>query len=456
MATTTLTRTPLPALRRPALPLRAAGAAGLGYVIAAGVENMELLRAPLQGAAAADIRAGYVDAALVAATALAGVVSLLLYAAFAWVLAPRLRRPRVALAAGLAGPALAFAGIVASLPLVLGADGLSDGEATAAYELQHTLRVLAGPLMAVFLACAAGGGVLPRPLTAPGYAIAAALALTPVAAVGDVHALQLAATLAFSLHALWIWLASAWLLAGGVAPAELVRRVAFLMLVLTAGLVGLALLALPRATAAFFAWELGPASLAAFSGGVYVGSAVVYAAALRAPWRAVRPLVGAAVVLSVSVLCATLLHLDRFDLDRLQAWAWLVLFAAFALVTTGLLAVGGRPAARGPRPEPAVRALLGATGLALLAAGAGLWIDPGPLSPLGARFAGAWSLMLGTLAAWTALDARRGELRLTGLALVALPAGALAGALRAGVPEPALAAALVLPVAAGVVALGSR
>jgi hypothetical protein len=41
--------------------------------------------------------------------------------------------------------------------------------------------------------------------------------------------------------------------------------------------------ALRDATGVFFACCLGPGSLAAFAGGVYVGSAAVYAVALRAP-----------------------------------------------------------------------------------------------------------------------------------------------------------------------------
>ena len=70
---------------------------------------MELLRSPLRGGAAADIRAAYADQALAAVTASAGILSLLLYVVFAASLAPRLRRPGAALAAAIAGPALALA-----------------------------------------------------------------------------------------------------------------------------------------------------------------------------------------------------------------------------------------------------------------------------------------------------------------------------------------------------------
>jgi hypothetical protein len=226
------------------------------------------------------------------------------------------------------------------------------------------------------------------------------------------------------------------------------------MLVLAAGLVGVALLILPRATGAFFAWGLKPASLAAFAGGVYVGSAAVYAVGLRAPRRQAQPLVVAAVVLSVSVLAATLAHLDVFDFDRLQAWAWLALFVAFG-VTTSVLAVTG-PWRRVPGPAlPAwARGLLGVAAVALGAAGMTLWIDPAAYSlpPLGGRFAGSWAAMLAVLAAWPAVRGRRDEARLPALALVALPAGALIATLRT-TAEPRYLAALGLFVVAGAAVL---
>jgi hypothetical protein len=443
---------------RDGAPAWPAGAAGLGYVVCAGVENMELLDAPLRGAAAADIRSAYADQALAAVTALAGVASLLLYVVFVFALAPRLRWPRAALAGGLAGVALALAGIVASAPLVLGA-GLSDAEVRSAFELQQILRLLAGPAMALFLLAVGTSLVLQRPLARLACAIALPLALTPVAALTGAHAFHTAAAVVFGLHALCVWLVSLWLAAGrGVTPAVLVRRAAFLMLAVAAGLVGIALLALPRSTGAFFAWELGPPPLAAFAGGVYVGSAVLYAAGIRAPWREARALVAAAVVLSVSVFAVTLAHLGKFDLGRLQAWAWLVLFAGFALTTGALLVAGGRPArAEGAALAPWARALLGAVAAVLAGVGAGLWIDPAGLPPLGGRFAGSWTVMLSFLAGWAALANRRDEARLPALALVALPVGALVAAVRSMAGDPGYVAGLLLLIACGAaVWLGGR
>jgi hypothetical protein len=244
-----------------------------------------------------------------------------------------------------------------------------------------------------------------------------------------------------------------------------VRRAAFLMLALAAGAVGLALIAVPGATATYFSWPLAPEPLAAFAGGVYVASAAVYAAGIRAPWAQVRGLLAGAVVLSVSVLAITLVHLDAFDLSRAQAWAWLVLFAGFAATTGILLFLRRGCAGCGPALDRGVRAALAAAGVGLAAAGAALWIYPvgvsaaGPaaLTALGARFAGCWIVLLGVLAGWAAAAGRADEARLPALALVALPAGALAAALRTGTTDGAYLAALGALMALGAtVALRAR
>ena len=181
----------------------------------------------------------------------------------------------------------------------------------ALFDLQLTLRYLAGPLMALV--------VWRTPL------VAVPLLLTPLAFAG----VELGAQLAFALNAAWIWWLGMRLLVG-----TSLRDGAFLMLVVAAGLVGAALLIVPEATGSFFAWGLEPAPLAAFAGGIYVGSAVVYATGLRS--ADARSLVAAAVVLSLSVLGATIAHLDVFDFSRLQAWAWVALFGAFGAVTSWL------------------------------------------------------------------------------------------------------------------------
>ncbi len=382
----------------PAQRRRAAGAFGLAYVVLAGVEGMDALLLPAAGADAAEIRAAYADRALAVVTALAGVAALACYVAFALLLAARAPHRRLVVAGALAGPALALAGIAAAAPLVLGTGG--DAAARDGFAASHDLRLLAGPCMALALACLAAAPAIPRPLGRAARPVAAALALTPFAPYE-------AALVAFGLHALWIAAASLWLCGGpALAPRERIRQGAFLALVIAAGGVGLGLLAVPAAAGSFFAWALAPAPLAAFAGGVYVGSALVYATALRLPAAASRPLEAAAAVLSVSVLAVTLTHLEPFDLGRLQAWAWLVLFAAFSAITVWLVATGRRPPGRDAPLGPAARAGFAGAAAVLLAAAAVLWAAHPGLPPLGGRFAGSWAAMLGTAAAWPALSGR--------------------------------------------------
>ena len=418
------------------LARRLTGAAALGYVVLAGVENMEVLRMPLSGAGVAEIRAVYADKALALVTWVAGALSLVLYCAFAVGLVSRLRAGALALASGLAGPLLAASGLAAGAVLVLG------HATTGLFELQLHARLVAGAPMAAFLVGVglAGSctGALPRSLSRLAFVAAAPLLLGPVAAVSGAHVLEVAVAVGFGGHALWIAAAGLWLVAGGegVSSLELVRRGAFLLLVVAAGAVGLALLAVPEATGAFFAWSLAPTPLAAFAGGVYVGSAVLYAVGLARPAVETWSLVLAAVVLSVSVLTITLAHLEIFDFGRLQAWAWVALFAGFA-ATTCVLALAGRRPDDGGRSAPSwVRWALGAATVALAAVGVALWIDPvaisGPfeLPPLGGRFAGSWIVMLAVLAGQGAWTGRRAATELAALALVALPGGALLAALR--------------------------
>jgi hypothetical protein len=161
-----------------------------------------------------------------------------------------------------------------------------------------------------------------------------------------------------------------------------------------------------------------------------------------------------AVVLSVSVLAVTLVHLDVFDLSRLQAWAWLALFGGFALVTAWLTVVGGAgDRLAGVRLPVVVRVAFAVTAVALVAAAVALWADPGAfgLPPLGGRFAGSWSALLGALSLWARWRDRRDEAALPALALVALPLGALLAAVRVGSFE--LAPAYVALAAIGAVTL---
>jgi hypothetical protein len=209
--------------------------------------------------------------------------------------------------------------------------------------------------------------------------------------------------------------------------------------VIAAGVSGLALLVWPDETGQFFSWGLGPPPLASLVGGLYLASAVTFAAAIRLPWRYSRSLVAASVALTAPTLIATLAHLDVFDFGRWQALAWLGLFIAAPPFWTAMLVVN-RTAV--PRHETRVRgrrlgaAVLLALAVLLVVLAVVLWADPAagvrvlPFepSPLGGRFIGCWSAFLAVMATWAAL--RPSEAKLPLIALVAYPAGALVAGLR--------------------------
>jgi hypothetical protein len=443
---------------------RIAGIAALGYVAGVSIENMELIEAPTLGSSAADIRAHYADHALAVVTSVAGAAALVFYAAFVAALFGIVRareRPgeawsAVALVGGIGGPMLAAAGLAASSIIVAepGAS-LSDDVIGALSDFSLQVRIVSGLFVALFLVgigvAAVRSGALPASLAWAACAISIPFALAPPAAFTGNHGLEVAVTVAFGLQTTWMLLAGLWLsLADGIAPATLVRRAAFLTLALAAALTGVALLAVPGATGQFFSWGLGPEPLAAFAGGVYVGSAAAYAAALPRDWLRVRGLVVGAAVLSVSVFVVTLAHLDQFDFDRMQAWAWVALFAGFSLLTVGLLAVAATEAQDRPTggTSPRIRqatqlptwtrlALFGIAA-ALAALALALWIHPSGLSgaspfeltPLGGSFAGCWIALIAAVTAWAAVRNTTQEARLPVLVMVALATGALIAALR--------------------------
>jgi hypothetical protein len=447
---------------------RLAAIGGLGYVAGVAIENMEILAAPTLASPVSDVRALYEDQALAAVTTGAGAIALVFYGLLAVALFRMLREHArrwsvVSLVGGIGGPMLAAAGLVASGILIVN-HGLSDGRTADLFDFYLRARIVSGLFVALFLGgvgvAAIRSRALPTWLGAYAAVLAVPMAAAPLTALGESQSLEVAVRLAFASQTLWIFLTSLWLaFADGASLVTFIRRSAFLLLVVAAGLIGIALIAVPGATGEFFSWDLGPEPLAAFAGGVYVGSAAVYAVAIRSGERTVRGLVVGALVLSVSVFVITLAHLDLFDFDRLQAWAWVVLFAGFSLVTAGILALG-KPDREEDAVEPLApwsRVLFAAVAAVLASLAIALWIDPSvgslELPPLGGRFAGSWVALLAVLAGWAAARNRADEARLAALALVSLPAGALIAALRT--PPDLTPAGAYLAVVVGVLATGA-
>jgi hypothetical protein len=455
---------------------RVAGIAGVGYAVGVGVENMDVLGAPRLGSPVTDIRAAFGDGSHALLGVVTGGFALVLFVVFTIGLHRRLSAggawALAGLVGGILGPLVAAAGVVTDAVLLCRVAHLSDGAVRGLFEVHPRLQLVAGPFVAVFLigSGVAGlrtGALTPR-LARPARVLGVPLLLAPLALLDPGGIGSAMATVGFGLFSLWVFLTALWLLLAGPIPdVVFMRRGVFLVLAVAAGLVGVALLAVPAATATFFSWGLAPPPLAAFAGGAYLGSAAVYAAALTRPRDEVRGLVIGAAVLSGSVLVVTWAHLDQFDFGRLQAWAWVVLFSVFTVITIGLLVVGRRVAAAVPGvAAPWLRPLLIVVAAALALLAALLWaapeavsvVSPYRLPPLGGRFAGCWVAMLAALAGWAAWHHTDSAARYPILALIALPAGMLLGALRTiGALEPSASggylAALALVLVAGGAAL---
>src|SRR6266540_4814174 len=83
----------------------------------------------------------------------------------------------------------------------------------------------------------------------------------------------------------------------------------------------------------YFAWTIAPPLTAAFLGAAYWSSLLMTVLSLRRGlWASGRLAVAAILVVSVLILAATALHLDRFHLAspvlvaQLVAWAWLIVY----------------------------------------------------------------------------------------------------------------------------------
>jgi hypothetical protein len=101
-----------------------------------------------------------------------------------------------------------------------------------------------------------------------------------------------------------------------------VLDVAFAIVAVVAGIVGVVMLVAPGSTDDYFSWELGPPPLASLVGGLYVASTVVFGLAIGQAWGAVRGLVAGVLALTLPTLAATLIHSEVFDFSRPVAVIW--------------------------------------------------------------------------------------------------------------------------------------
>ena len=220
---------------------------------------------------------------------------------------------------------------------------------------------------------------------------------------------------------------------------DLVLRVAFLIVTVVAGLVGLVMLIDPGSTGDYFSWALGPPPLAALVGGFYVASTVVFGLAAGRPWGEVRGLVVAVLGLTLPTLVATLVHQEVFDFSRPVAVVWIVLFVGSPATFGTILFLRRRVRVDPGPPLPAgLRVALGLVAAALLALAVLCWVDrstaasivPYSLPPMGAAFLGAWALFLALLAGWPALRGGWNEARIPLIGFAAYATGGVVAGLR--------------------------
>jgi hypothetical protein len=182
-------------------------------------------------------------------------------------------------------------------------------------------------------------------------------------------------------------------------------------------------------TADYFAWPIEPPLSAAFLGASYCAAVVGLSAASRArSWAEGRLAAPPVLTISVLLLVATLIHLDRFDKDHAVFWLWL---AAYALVPP-VLAVLIRRQLRMPGADPVRRtplpgwawvglavhaATLSGSGLLLFAlpgVAADIW--PWTLTPLTSQALGSFLLGFGAALVFVLLDNELTRLAVPGVA----------------------------------------
>ena len=179
---------------------------------------------------------------------------------------------------------------------------------------------------------------------------------------------------------------------------------------------GILLFAGASETDRYFSWTIEPPLTAAFMGAAYWAALVLLAwAGSRERWAEARVAMPPVFAIATLLLAATLIHLDKFDLDSLFGWFWLVVY----LIVLPLLVVLVRrqsrvatPASVG-RPLPLwLKSVLVAQAGVLLVVGVALFVAPldaaevwpWALTPLTGRAIAAFLIGFGIAAGAAARD----------------------------------------------------
>lgn len=192
---------------------RVTGWAALGYGVGVGVENLDVLGAPRLGSPVGEIRAAYIDTGPAVLGTVSGGLALACFVVVAVGLHRRLFTgggwTQAGLVGGIAGPALAAAGLGVEAALAGGAGHLPDAAVLGLFETRHRLALVAGPAVALFLlglgSAARRAGGLPRELARSAQVLGAPLLLVPLVLLDPGGAGQSAVVVGFGLFTLWVF-----------------------------------------------------------------------------------------------------------------------------------------------------------------------------------------------------------------------------------------------------------
>ncbi len=179
-------------------------------------------------------------------------------------------------------------------------------------------------------------------------------------------------------------------------------------------IIGLPLYLVPQNSNEYFSWSVSPPLSAAFLGGAYLAAAVIeFSASRERIWANARIAIPAVLIFTALTLFVTLGNNDQYNynapglVQSVGTWAWLAVYAVVPPLMTVVLVLqlrrGGRSGARVRVMPDVLRAVLVLGGIALLAGGVILLVDPGAsswmwpwrISSLTGQAYGAWMIGFG-------------------------------------------------------------
>jgi hypothetical protein len=180
---------------------------------------------------------------------------------------------------------------------------------------------------------------------------------------------------------------------------------------------GVLLFGLSEDTDRFFSWTIKPPLTAAFLGASYWAACFLIAwAARQRLWVWARATMPPVLVIAVLLLIATLIHLDRFHMDSVFGWFWLIVYLtvppALVILLFRQLRAPGSDSLRGQPLPSGLRLVLVLQAATMLACGVALFVAPADadalwpwqLTPLTARAVGAFLTGFGVAAAHAAVE----------------------------------------------------